>query len=400
MWYTKDTVMALTTYADADHTDYAFSFNKIPLYCDNHSAIALCCNNVQHSRSKHIDIRYHFIREQVENGVVELYFVMADYQLANIYTKALPRERFEFLLPRLDKMADENVPAKAPIRSDNQILPFSVWMPIGKTNFVLDLQKKQKNLIFQMSVDILQNINFFRLDETRFTLDANILREAQEITPIDQAHQFVSPSSSDAIMDFVNQLRYTEVIHFVLRMTMLWGIITSTNVDYAELLWEEFVQAIQTFLTDKNAPYYNAYLEMVLKHDLKMSAEKKGNKKTVSAKQPKSMPAVEKASKPEPASKSKASKERPSKPSADEPPKLKPAKEKSTMTTLPQPTHKGKGDEDDMELAIRMSLETFQAQSQAHVGRVAIREPVTEATRPFPVVKGKGKAIVTEEQAA
>ncbi|GJX14892.1 retrovirus-related pol polyprotein from transposon TNT 1-94 [Tanacetum coccineum] len=159
LWYPKDTAMALTAYADADHagcqdtrrstsgsaqflgdklvswsskkqkstaistteaeyiamsgccaqilwmrsqlTDYGFAFNKIPLYCDNRSAIALCCNNVQHSRSKHIDIRHHFIREQVEKGVVELYFMTTDYQLADIFTKALPRERFEFLLPRL-----------------------------------------------------------------------------------------------------------------------------------------------------------------------------------------------------------------------------------------------------------------------------------------------------------
>nr|GEX91731.1 retrotransposon protein, putative, unclassified [Tanacetum cinerariifolium] len=132
LWYPKDTAMALTAYADVDHavcqdtrrstsgsakflrdklvswsskkqkstaistteaeyiamsgacaqilwmrsllTDYDFVFNKIPLYCDNRSVIALCCNNVQHSRSKH---------------------------LADIFTKALPRERFEFLLPRL-----------------------------------------------------------------------------------------------------------------------------------------------------------------------------------------------------------------------------------------------------------------------------------------------------------
>ncbi|GJW97612.1 retrovirus-related pol polyprotein from transposon TNT 1-94 [Tanacetum coccineum] len=51
-----------------------FKLNKIPLYCDDKSAIALCCNNVQRSRAKHIDIRYHFIKEQVENGIVELYF--------------------------------------------------------------------------------------------------------------------------------------------------------------------------------------------------------------------------------------------------------------------------------------------------------------------------------------
>ncbi|GJT05960.1 hypothetical protein Tco_0840422 [Tanacetum coccineum] len=89
------------SYGRVQLSDYGFAYNHIPLYCDNKSAIALCCNNVQHSRSKHIDIRHHFIREQVEKGVVELYFVRTEYQLADIFTKALPRERFEFILPRL-----------------------------------------------------------------------------------------------------------------------------------------------------------------------------------------------------------------------------------------------------------------------------------------------------------
>ncbi|GKD39854.1 retrovirus-related pol polyprotein from transposon TNT 1-94 [Tanacetum coccineum] len=138
LWYSKDTDMSLIAYADADHTswsskkqksiaissteaeyialsgcfsqilwmrsqlaDYGFKFNKIPLYCDNKSAIALCCNNVQHSRAKHIDIRYHFIKEQVENGIVELYFVRTEYQLADIFTKCLPRERFNFLIDKI-----------------------------------------------------------------------------------------------------------------------------------------------------------------------------------------------------------------------------------------------------------------------------------------------------------
>ncbi|GJW85443.1 retrovirus-related pol polyprotein from transposon TNT 1-94 [Tanacetum coccineum] len=74
-------------------TNYGFGFNKIPMYYDNKSAIALCCNNVQHSRSKHIDIRFHFIKEHVENGVIKLYFVNTEYQLADIFTKALGRER-------------------------------------------------------------------------------------------------------------------------------------------------------------------------------------------------------------------------------------------------------------------------------------------------------------------
>nr|GEX92075.1 retrovirus-related Pol polyprotein from transposon TNT 1-94 [Tanacetum cinerariifolium] len=79
-------------------SDYGLGFNKILMYCDNKSAIALCCNNVQHSRSKHIDIRYHFIKEQGENGVIELYFVNTEYQLADLFTKALGQDRIEDIL--------------------------------------------------------------------------------------------------------------------------------------------------------------------------------------------------------------------------------------------------------------------------------------------------------------
>nr|GEY19692.1 retrovirus-related Pol polyprotein from transposon TNT 1-94 [Tanacetum cinerariifolium] len=82
-------------------TDYGFQFNKIHMYYDNKSAIALSCNNVQHSRAKHTNVPYHFIKEQVENRFVELYFVQIEYQLADIFTKPLPRERFNFLIEKL-----------------------------------------------------------------------------------------------------------------------------------------------------------------------------------------------------------------------------------------------------------------------------------------------------------
>ncbi|GKA16282.1 retrovirus-related pol polyprotein from transposon TNT 1-94 [Tanacetum coccineum] len=133
LWYLKDSSIALTTFADADHAgcqntgrstssieyiamsgccaqilwmrpqliDYGLGFNKIPMYCNNKNAIALCCNNVQHSKSKHIDIRFHFIKEHVKNGVIELYFVNTKYQPADIFTKPLARERIEFLINKL-----------------------------------------------------------------------------------------------------------------------------------------------------------------------------------------------------------------------------------------------------------------------------------------------------------
>ncbi|GJZ44085.1 hypothetical protein Tco_0591340 [Tanacetum coccineum] len=309
--------------------------------------------------------------------------------------------------PLRDNMVDENVPAPAPTRSDDQILPFAVWVPIRKSNYVMDLQKKQKNLIFHIVVDILQNTNFFRAFTTSayFTLDANLLREVLEITPTDQAHLFVSPPSGDAIMDFMNELGYPELIichlgriHNIHQRPASPFHLAKEDLRLGNLKFvpkgevdEVFGMPIPNELISnniRNAPYYNAYLEMVAKHDQKVTTEKEGKKKTASAKQPKSKPATEKSSKPAPTTKPKVTKEKPSKPSTAKPPKPKPAKEKSTKATPLQKAGKGK------------VAKVRNAQGQAHVGGVAIREPVAEATRPLPVVEGKGKAITTNELAA
>ncbi|GJT35459.1 hypothetical protein Tco_0925878 [Tanacetum coccineum] len=74
-------------------TDYGFYFNKIPIYCDSKSSIAISCNPVQYSTTKHIIVRYHFMKESMEKGTIELYFVKTDYQLANLFRKALPVDR-------------------------------------------------------------------------------------------------------------------------------------------------------------------------------------------------------------------------------------------------------------------------------------------------------------------
>ncbi|GJQ92099.1 retrovirus-related pol polyprotein from transposon TNT 1-94 [Tanacetum coccineum] len=125
LWYLKDSGFELIAYSDADHAgckddckstsgglqflgEKLVSWSSKKQYCTTmstaeaeYSAIAISCNPVQHSKTKHIDIRYHFIKEHVEKGTVELYFVGTEYQLADLFTKALPKEHFEYLVHRI-----------------------------------------------------------------------------------------------------------------------------------------------------------------------------------------------------------------------------------------------------------------------------------------------------------
>ncbi|GJX02093.1 hypothetical protein Tco_0186006 [Tanacetum coccineum] len=288
-------------------------------------------------------------------------------------------------------MAEENVPAHAFTRSDEQILPFNAWLPVGKRNLLLDLQRLKKNPIFCILVDILWNTNFlrafivsanvptiyiqhfwntlaqdvktgeysFQLDEQWFTLNDDLLRKALEITL--RLSLTICCLTGKTFGSDKPQ-------HLVLQM--LWGIVIRSNVDYAELPWEErprspvhvtgddlllgnlkflpkgkkdelFGKSILKELITKaiqNSSYYQQYLEMVAR-----------------------------------------------KPTAKEDEEPQPA---------PEPQIED--DEYNLQRGIQMSLESF----QAPVGGVAIREPISGVTRSLPIVKGKGKGIATDEQVA
>nr|GEU77640.1 putative ribonuclease H-like domain-containing protein [Tanacetum cinerariifolium] len=172
VWYPKDTAMALTAYADADHAgcqdtrrstsgSAQFLGDKLVSWSSKkqkstvistteaeYVAMSGCCAQILWMRSQLIDYDFDFNKiplycdnQQVERGAVKLYFVTTDYQLTNIFTKALPRQRFEFILPRLDT-----------------------------------------------------------------------LREALQITPINNNQAFVPPPSSDALINFVNELGYPKLV--------------------------------------------------------------------------------------------------------------------------------------------------------------------------------------------
>nr|GEZ94444.1 hypothetical protein [Tanacetum cinerariifolium] len=137
LWYPKDSGFDLTAYLDADHggchldrkteseyvavsgccaqvlwmrtqlMDYGFFYDIVPIYYDSKSTIAISCNPVQHTRTKHIDVRYHFIKDHVEKGTLDLYFVGTEYQLADLFTKSLSEARFKFLVDKLGMMSRE-----------------------------------------------------------------------------------------------------------------------------------------------------------------------------------------------------------------------------------------------------------------------------------------------------
>nr|GEU77243.1 E-beta-farnesene synthase [Tanacetum cinerariifolium] len=184
-------------------------------------------------------------------------------------------------------MTDANVNAPAdqtptmapPTRTNDQILPHIRLVPTGKSNCYLDVEKSQSNQIYKIAVDIMKHTNFFRaftasstipsiyiqqfwdtvryektagcykcqLDEQWFDLTKETLRDALRITPVNNNKAFSSHPSSDALINFVNELGYPKLIRNLSNV----GVVNQAHLDYAERIWEEFTQSIHTFIEDK-----------------------------------------------------------------------------------------------------------------------------------------------------
>jgi len=89
--------------------DYGVKLERVPLYCDNTSAINLTKNQIQHSKTKHIEIRHHFIRDHIQKGDIKIMFVKTENQLADLFTKPLARDRFNELRTELGILDTKNV---------------------------------------------------------------------------------------------------------------------------------------------------------------------------------------------------------------------------------------------------------------------------------------------------
>nr|GEW55491.1 monodehydroascorbate reductase [Tanacetum cinerariifolium] len=175
-------------------------------------------------------------------------------------------------------MADVNVnapaeqtPTMAPAtRTDDQILPRSRWVSVGKRNCYLDVEKDTTRC---------------QLDEQLFDLTKDTLRDALQITPVNNNNSFSSPPTPDALINFVNNLGYlkvvrtlsavmtndmfqpwralTTIINLCLMgktsgferprapvLQILWGIVNQAHIDYTKRMWEDFTQSIHSFVED------------------------------------------------------------------------------------------------------------------------------------------------------
>ncbi|GJU95096.1 integrase, catalytic region, zinc finger, CCHC-type containing protein [Tanacetum coccineum] len=353
LWYPKDNAMALTAYADADHAgcqdtrrstsrsaqflreklvswsskkqrstaistteaeyiamsgccaqilwmrsqlkDYGFEFNKIPLYCDNKSAIALCCNNVQHSRSKHIDIRHHFIREQVENRVVELYFVTPLKSgcsgKRNMYFMFQAKHvlMFQAKHEQLAYVGAKYVGAKHdrimnPQETEQVIARDELWVPtaervnISTTNVRLETTVKQKEETFQVVIDVIKNSTCikaftisadvpeilmqqfwytitkikgfesyeFLLADKRCVIDAEVFRKILDICPRKEGEDFTEVQNDEDTLTFLVDLGYSGPLHKF----------TNMFVDHMHQPWRTLAACINKCLSEKTTSNY------------------------------------------------------------------------------------------------------------------------------------------------
>ena len=100
---------ALNIPTKATLTDFGIKFKQVPLLCDNESAMKLTNNPVQHSRTKHIDVYHHFIRDHQQNRDICIESVGTDNQLADIFTKPLDEKMFCKLRNKLNILDFSNM---------------------------------------------------------------------------------------------------------------------------------------------------------------------------------------------------------------------------------------------------------------------------------------------------
>nr|GEW02162.1 ribonuclease H [Tanacetum cinerariifolium] len=201
---------------------------------------------------------YHFIKELVENGVIELYFVNIEYQLANLFTKALGGDRIEFLTNKLGmrsftpetlkKLTNDNNPVFISKESIPPKRKLDLTMRIYFLGYGLLYDHTKAFLVtadvpeiymqeFWAIAKLHQHSIRFKMDTRKHVLDLEAFREMLHISPRISGPSFAELPFEEEILEFFS-LRISQA-------QILWGLYNSSNVDYAYLIWEDFVYQVE-----------------------------------------------------------------------------------------------------------------------------------------------------------
>ncbi|GJT10575.1 retrovirus-related pol polyprotein from transposon TNT 1-94 [Tanacetum coccineum] len=295
LWYLKDSSIALIAFADADHagcqdtrhsTSGSMQFlgdRLISWSSKRQKSVAMSSTEAEYialsgcslSRSKHIDIRFHFIKEHVENGVIELYFVNTEYQLADIFTKSLGREKIEFLINKLGMRSFMPETLKQ-LENEQKELDDALVAPenhlkIRKSNLRLSSNLKSKEPTLQVVLDALKLTPFynafeisadvpeiymqefwvtvtrhhsslhFKLDGKSHTVNVDNFRDMLKICPKLPSQKFEEPPLEEDILSFIRDLGHTGEIKFL----------SDVNVNQIHQPWRSFTAIINKCLSGK-----------------------------------------------------------------------------------------------------------------------------------------------------
>ncbi|GJW59181.1 retrovirus-related pol polyprotein from transposon TNT 1-94 [Tanacetum coccineum] len=359
-------------------------------------------------------------------------------------------------IPANDAPADQAPAVTPPTRTDDQILPLSKWVPIDKSNCVLDVHKPQRNPIFLIAVALLKNTNFFRAFTSSSTISAIYIQQFWD-TMKNLATASCGKKKTAYLL--IPNVRFTKLIihylktkhnihprtglalHYSHEESVL-NTLRYVGKDDREIFGMSIPDAL---LTDeiKRAPYFSGYLEHVAEYQCYLDEEHdKAEEEEVATESPKAT----KVTKPKAAKATKPVGDKATKPTTTQTPKPKPAptqpskaisekkrklvketpdepspakrskgglvgkrrKPKSPLKLVDEPSDEGVPVEDpahtdeeaDLQWALELSLKEQAERTQGPARPVVLKEPDSRKYQPLPKVQEKGKEKVVDEQAA
>ncbi|GJR10075.1 hypothetical protein Tco_0792727 [Tanacetum coccineum] len=260
-------------------TDYDIIYERVP---DNTSAIAISNNPVLHSRTKHIDIRYHFIRDHILKGDIELHFIPTPYQLADIFTKPLDEPTLKRLIGELEFSSHNTSSPEITPKEEHATLdkPESPFLLATQAEFTFEEIAFTTNNEVALLYPSHSNQEYFK-DASNF-ISKCCLKEAFTRAPtqykkylsefwyttktLEDSKVWVSTPTCGVrgdigITTFRNALRAQYLPH----SNMYVSLPSITTVDHAKLIWEDLIHKLNKKTRKKIVPYPR-FISLLLEH--------------------------------------------------------------------------------------------------------------------------------------